>query len=210
MAAFKRNGGSFAPEYASISNQAFSLPKRNDSRLQQIINYLNDDRCIPTKLIDFLVRSGRLYADNRANAVFLLLGKEKKVVGAELRGTTHSKWHGMAPGSKKDLGCFFVKKSNTKKAVLCESAIDAISYFALNPNCLALSTSGANPNPAWLPLLIEKGFDIYCGFDSDDTGDLFSDRMIYFYPTVKRLRPGKHDWNEDLRLKSASRLLSIS
>jgi len=64
----------------SISNQAFSLPKRNDSRLQQIIKYLRDDRCIPTSLIDFLVRSGKLYADNRANAVFLLLGKEKKVV----------------------------------------------------------------------------------------------------------------------------------
>ncbi|MBA7662833.1 hypothetical protein ES703_70866 [subsurface metagenome] len=188
-----------------VSNQTFSLPKRNDSRLQQIIKYLRDDRCIPTRLIDFLVRSGKLYADNRANAVFLLLGKEKKVVGAEIRGTTHSKWHGMAPGSRKDLGCFFMKRSHTKKAVLCESAIDAISYFALNPNCLALSTSGVNLNPAWLPLLNEKGFDIYCGFDSDDTGDLFSNRMIYLYPTVKRLRPGKHDWNEDLRLKSALR-----
>ena len=194
----------------SIANQAFSLPERNDSRLQQIINYLRNDRCIPTRLIDFLVRSGKLYADNRGNVVFLLLGKEKKVVGAELRGTTHSKWHGMAPGSRKDLGCFFVKRSNTKKAVLCESAIDAISYLALNPNWLALSTSGANPNPVWLPLLIEKGFDIYCGFDSDETGNLSSDRMIYLYPTVNRLRPGKHDWNEDLRLISAPRLLSIS
>ncbi|MBA7547181.1 hypothetical protein ES705_39587 [subsurface metagenome] len=195
---------------ASISNQAFSLPKRNDSRLQQIIKYLRDDRCIPTRLIDFLIRSGKLYADDRANAVFLLLGKEKKVVGAEIRGTTHSKWHGMAPGSRKDLGCFFVKRSNTKKAVLCESAIDAISYLALNPNWLALSTSGANPNPAWLQLLIEKGFDIYCGFDSDETGDLSSNRMIYLYPSVKRLRPAEHDWNEDLRLISAPRLLSIS
>ena len=115
----------------------------------------------------------------------------------------------MAPGSRKDLGCFFVKRSNTKKAVLCEFAIDAISYFALQPNCLALSTSGVNPNPAWLPLLIEKGFDIYCGFDSDDTGNLFSNRMIYLYPTVKRLRPVKNDWNEDRRLKSAPYLLSI-
>ena len=186
---------------ASISNKAFSLPKRNDSRLQQIIKYLKDDRCIPARLIDFLVRSGNLYADYRANAVFLLLGKGKKVVGAELRGTTHLKWHGMAPGSRKDSGCFFIKRSNTNKAVLCESAIDAISYFALNPNCLVISTSGVNPNPAWLPLLIEKGFDIYCGFDSDDTGDSFANRMINLYPTVKRLRPDKHDWNEHLRLK---------
>ena len=74
-----------------VSNQVFSLPKRNDSRLQQIINYLRDDRCIPTRLIDSLICSGKLYADNRANAVFLLLGKEKKIMGAELRGTTESK-----------------------------------------------------------------------------------------------------------------------
>ena len=101
---------------ASISNQAFSLPKRNDSRLQQIIKYLRDDRCIPTRLIDFLIRSGKLYADDRANAVFLLLGKEKKVVGAEIRGTTHSKWHGMAPGSRKRPGVFLREKIQHKES----------------------------------------------------------------------------------------------
>ena len=154
------------------------------------------------KLIDFLISCGKLYADNRANAVFLLLGKEKRVVGAELRGTTDSKWHGMVPGSRKDLGCFFVKRSNTKKAVLCESAIDAISYFALHPDCMALSTSGANPNPAWISILIKKRFDIYCGFDSDETGDSLANRMILLYPAVKRLRPNKHDWNEVLLSKS--------
>ena len=186
----------------SISKQAFTLPRRDDTRLQLITNYLRDDRCIPAGLIDFLVRSGKLYANNRANAVFLLLGKEKIAVGAELRGTTHSKWHGMSPGSRKDLGFFYVKSSNTMKAVLCESAIDAISYFSLHPNCMALSTSGVNPNPAWLPILIEKGFDIYCGFDSDEIGDSLANKMIHLYPTVKRLRPGKHDWNEVLQTKS--------
>lgn len=190
-------------ESASISKPAFALPKRDDAKLPWITKYLRDDRCIPTTLIDFLLRSGKLYADNRVNAVFLLLGKEKRAVGAELRGTTHSKWHGMAPGARKDLGCFYVKSCNTKKAVLCESAIDAISYFALHPDCLALSTSGVNPNPAWLSPLIEKGFDIYCGFDSDDTGDSLANRMIHHYPTVKRLRPGKHDWNEVLQSTSA-------
>jgi len=186
----------------SILKQSFTLPKRDDSRLPQIINYLRDVRCIPEELIDFLISCAKLYADNRANAVFLLLGREKRVVGAELRGTTDSKWHGMAPGSRKDMGCFFVKRSNTKKAVLCESAIDAISYFALHPNCIALSTSGANPDPTWLSILIKKRFDISCGFDSDKTGDSTANRMIHLYPAVKRLRPNKHDWNEVLRSKS--------
>ena len=148
-----------------------------------------------------LIRSGKLYADNRGNAVFLLLGKEKKVVGAELRGTTHSRWHGMASGSKKGLGAFYVKNRNTDKIVLCESAIDALSYFALQPGCMVVSTSGANPDPAWLPLFMAKDFEIYCGFDNDEAGERAANKMIYLYPAVKRLRPTKHDWNEVLRAK---------
>ncbi len=62
---------------------------------------------------------------------------------------------------------------------------------------------GANPNPAWLSSLIEKGFDIYCGFDSDDTVDSLANSMISLHPTVKRMRPTKHDWNEELQSKSA-------
>ena len=186
----------------SPSLQTLSLPQRDDVRLDQIIHYLRHNRCIPVEVIEMLVRSGRLYADRRANAVFLLLGKEKRVVGAELRGTTPAKWHGMAPGSRKDLGCFHITNSSTNEVVLCESAIDAISCFVLQPNCMTLSTSGAHPNPVWLSILIEKGFDIYCGFDSDETGDSLANRMIHLYPMVKRIRPTNHDWNEDLRYKS--------
>ena len=78
-------------------------------------------------LLSHFLNSSKLYADNRGNAVFLLPGKEKKVVGAELRGTNDLRWHGMAPGSRKDLGCFYVKTPNTNKIVICKSAIDAIS-----------------------------------------------------------------------------------
>ena len=202
---FPRYGTQLSEETISTSPQTLSLPQRDDARLRQITHYLRDDRSIPPEMIDKLVGSGKLYADHRANAVFLLLGKEKRVVGAELRGTTPAKWHGMAPGSRKDLGCFHIAKSNTRKVVLCESAIDAVSCLVLQPNCMALSTSGANPNPAWLSILIEKGFDIYCGFDSDETGDSLAGQMIHLYPTVKRLRPTTHDWNEDLRYQSVLR-----
>lgn len=177
----------------------FRLPRKDGNRLPQIIEYLKYERCIPIGLINALIGSSKLYADDRGNAVFLLLGKEKKVVGAELRGTTHLHWHGMAPGSRKDLGAFYVKSPNPKKIVICESAIDTISYFALAPDCIAFSTSGANSNPLWLFQLISKGFEIYCGFDSDATGDRLANKMIELYPSVKRLRPDKHDWNDVLK-----------
>ena len=198
----------FSPYTPLISNNpkaaqkcALRLPKRDDHKLPRITNYLSYDRFVPAKLINSLINSGKLYSDRRANAVFLLLGKEKRIVGAELRGTSKKRWIAMAPGSRKELGCFYVKGTNTKKMVLCESAIDALSCFALNPDVTTLSTSGVTANPAWLNTFINKGFDIYCGFDADETGDAFADKMISLYPTVKRLRPIKHDWNDVLKSK---------
>ncbi len=47
-------------------------------------------------------------------------------------------------------------------------------------------------------ILIDKGYEIFCGFDNDETGDILANKMIRFSPTVKRLRPTKHDWNEIL------------
>lgn len=183
----------------SFSKPVFTLPKRDDNQLPRVRKYLIHDRRIPPTLIHSLIQSGKIYSDNRGNAVFLLLGEKKRVVGAEMRGTTNKIWHSMAPGSRKDQGCFYVKNANINKVVICESAIDAISFFALHSDCLVLSTSGVNPDPAWLPSLINKGFRIYCGFDADKTGDAFADKMINLYPTLKRMRPPKHDWNEVLK-----------
>lgn len=174
------------------------LPDRCDSKWPHVNNYLVNKRHLPKDLIDFLLKSHRLYADKMGNAVFLLLGKKKKIIGAELRGTGKHKWRGMAPGSRKDLGYFSIKCANSKVVVICESAIDAVSYFAMNRKCIAVSTSGVNSNPGWLSHAIEKGYQIYCGFDSDETGDLYADKMINQFPAVKRLRPLAHDWNDVL------------
>ena len=175
------------------------LPPRDPGRLPAVKRYLTYERAIPSSSVQGLVESGRLYADNRCNAVFLLLGKENKPVGAELRGITTARWRGMAPGSQKDLGYFSFSASDAKTVILCESAIDAISCLELHPHCLCISTSGARPNPRWLPALIHQGFEIYCGFDSDSTGETMACNMIALHPSIKRLRPDQHDWNDVLR-----------
>jgi Protein of unknown function (DUF3991)/Toprim-like len=175
------------------------LPRQDPSELPAVKRYLIHERAIPASLIHTLIESGSLYADNRANAVFLLLGKENSPVAAELRGTTPTRWRGMAPGSQKDLGYFFVPAPHATTVVLCESAIDAISCFVLHPRCLCISTSGARPNPLWLPGLISQGYEIYCGFDTDRTAEEIAGAMIALHPSVKRLRPSQHDWNDLLK-----------
>jgi hypothetical protein len=184
----------------SDSALEFLLPPQDPGKLPAVKRYLTEERCIDPFLIQCLIDSGRLYADNRANAVFLLLGKEDKPVGAELRGTQTARWRGMAPGSKKDLGYFSAPAPDARAAILCESAIDALSCLELHPSCLCVSTSGARPNPRWLPWLITEGFEIYCGFDSDSSGETMANNMIALFPGVKRLRPSHHDWNDTLGL----------
>ena len=174
------------------------LPPRDHRALTRVRRYLCHTRGLPADLITALIQSGRLYADNRSNAVFLLLGKEGRPVGAELRGTSPQRpWRGMAPGSRKDAGYFAVPAPHATAVVLCESAIDAISCAALHPYFYCISTAGARSNPSWLRRIVWSG-EVYCAFDADRAGDLMANDMITRYPTVARLRPPLHDWNDVL------------
>jgi hypothetical protein len=176
------------------------IPPPDAAQLGHVLRYLREQRRLPSRLLNPLVEGGLLYADARANAVFLLRGREHRAVGAELRGTRGGFWRGMAPGSRKDLGYFCVGPPDAPEAVLCESAIDAISCAAIFPGHRCLSTAGARPNPTWLPPLLAQGRCLYCGYDADPTGDAMAQEMIALYPLIQRLRPSQHDWNDVLRL----------
>jgi hypothetical protein len=174
------------------------LPTRDDQKLLAVERYLVRQRALPATLVTALIKSDDLYADARSNAVFVLRGKDQQPVGAELRGTGPSRWRGMAPGSRRDLGCFRVTPAPPTSIVLCESAIDALSCYLLFPGCYAISTSGARANPRWLSPLLELGLPVYCGFDADPTGDQQAQLMMRLYSAVLRLRPDHHDWNDVL------------
>ena len=67
--------------------------------------------------------------------------------------------------------------------------------------CLAPTGALGRPNPRWLALLIRHGYEIYCGFDADSTGENMATEMIALYPSVKRFRPIHRDWNDVLMSK---------
>jgi len=186
------------PPTQSPPRPELAIPAPDPDKLWRVKGYLMHHRRLPAALLDPLIQSGVLYADARANAVFVLLGKENTPVGAELRGTTDRRWRGMAPGSRKDLGFFSIPTVGPQASlpiILCESAIDAISCFALYPDHHCISASGARPNPEWLASLAAQNPQIYCGFDADPIGENAADAMISLYPTIKRRPPNHHDWN---------------
>jgi hypothetical protein len=195
----------------SPAPRALTLPSPATHHWPRVERYLVEQRQLPHSLLTPLVQAGIIYADARANAVFLLGDTPATAVGAELRGTclrqgfggqaTSASWRGMAPGSRKDHGCFSVSTASADAIVLCESAIDALSCHLLHPTFRCLSTSGARPNPAWLSVLLPSGLPILCGFDADPTGDAMARRMIQLHPSITRLRPPAKDWNDTLRLQ---------
>jgi hypothetical protein len=88
----------------TLSNGSLCLPARDDSKLDQVCRYLQDERQLPVYHLEPLLESGSLYADSRGNAVFLLFGSQQRTVGAELRGTGPRVWRGMARGTQKIVG----------------------------------------------------------------------------------------------------------
>jgi hypothetical protein len=182
-----------------LAKGPLQLPAPDPQKLWRVQDYLARQRRLPPALTDPLIHSGRIYADAKANAVFLLLDQQGHPVGAELRGTTARPWRGMAPGSQKDLGYFAIGPADTASVIICESAIDAFSCFALHPQKRCLSTAGARPNPTWLAPLLQQGLEIYCGYDADATGDAMAQTMQLHHPQVRRLRPAKKDWNDVLK-----------
>jgi hypothetical protein len=180
---------------------AFQPPTACERNLPLVIHYLESERRLPEEVLAPLVRERQIYADTRANAVFLLRGRSGKAVGAELRGTGTIQWRGMAPGSRKAEGYFAAGPANAQRIILCESAIDALSAHALHPDAQAISTAGATPHPAWLPDHLATGIPVACGFDADPAGDQAAQAMIIRHPAITRLRPSLHDWNDVLRAR---------
>ncbi len=175
------------------------LPIRSHDHWNRVQQYLTRCRLLEPEVLGTLQESGWLYADSRANAVFLLIaGNTSQPVGAELRGIGPYRWRGMAPGSRKNAGYFWVGPRTSRTIVLCESAIDAISCFQIHPDYICISTSGVRANPAWLGELLSHGYRIYCGFDSDEPGEIAAHEMIARNPAVQRLLPPAHDWNDAL------------
>ncbi len=189
---------------AAKAHGQLRLPVAHLATLARVRRYLTEQRGLAADILQPLIAAGKVYADQRGNAVFLMVaGKANRSIGAELCGTGPRAWRGLAPGTCKDDGYFWIGAAGSEKIVLCESAIDAISCFQLHsahPHwaCICISTADVRPDPPWLRPLLARGYDIYCGFDDDKPGNTAAHKMIALHPAVLRLRPPAHDWNDAL------------
>ncbi len=169
----------------------------------RVRDYLVRDRGLDPDLLAWCHDRHMVWADGRANAVCVTRDAKGEPAGAELHGTCPDHpFRGLARGSKKALGGFWLARRGEGPALLTESAIDTLSVFTLPelaPIRHVISTAGTTPRlPQWIKELGVAA--IWCGFDADAAGDHAAARLMECDPRIQRLRPtGGKDWNEKLQ-----------
>jgi len=195
----------------------FMQPQADEDRWPQVRAYLVEQRGIPRGLVDELHERDTIYADGRANAVFLRTDAEGQAVGASLRGTLPgSEFQGLAYGSRRDEGHFSFTIGTPERYAapqyhITESPIDALSRAALIQRAgergeyVFLSNDGHGDLPKrQIDEGLARGALVHCGFDNDAGGNKLWQQVKEAYPraeAIVRERPpaGAKDWNDALR-----------
>jgi len=220
VAAAAQHGARQGQEIAERGERApFMQPQADEDRWPQVRAYLVEGRGIPRGMIDELHERRTLYADHRANAVFLRTDEDGQAVGASLRGTLPgSEFQGLAYGTRRDEGHFSYSltvgapdRYAAPQYHVVESPIDALSRAALIQRAgergeyVFLSNDGHGDLPK---RQIEEGLArqalVHCGFDNDAGGAKLWAQVKEAYPreeAIVRERPpsGSKDWNDALR-----------
>jgi hypothetical protein len=127
------------------SNSVTSAPPVSVVKnIHKVRDYLVNIRKIDPVVIDHLITSGRLYADQRNNCCFVY-GNLKKIEGVEQRGTVPGRKYNRFMGEKNVTFKAPQYSSEIKKIVVVESAIEALSYNELyrDSGYLVVSITGS-------------------------------------------------------------------
>lgn len=177
------------------------------ARWPAVRQHLARNRGLDTDILDQCAQQLILGADRRANAVFITRDADNNPVGAELLGTNRNRpFRGMAPGSRKARGGFWIaRRTPPRSGLIVESAVDALSAYqlaAMQDTDIFLSTAGLAPDmPPWI--LAFQLSEIACGYDADPPGEQAAERLLRQIPALQRKRPdGTKDWNDLLRARN--------
>jgi hypothetical protein len=212
--------------------QLFQPPVPDESKWQEVRQYLVDKRGLPAQMVDDLHSSGKVYAagvdpeileqlrkkdyslpQRITNAVFLRRNEAGEATGASLRGVSdNSSFKGLATGSRRNDGWFSLTQGEgqLERIVLVESSIDALSAAALAKNkkskTMFIATDGTGDIPATsLQQHQAAGVQIIVAHDADRAGEEMAWKVASEIPAVIRATPTRgKDWNEQLLGKDKS------
>lgn len=182
------------------------------SRYKRLYAYLIKTRKIGKQTVDFFVKKGELYENDKGGMVFVGKDKEGTAKYAMIRGTSENKpFKAEAKNSDKSFG-FKVANPRNNKLVVFESAIDLMSYmtlkaklddrYMLNPENL-VSLGGVGDKA--LKRMLEENKHIKSiefALDNDEAGENAKERFVCEYEkafVLSRLIFRGKDVNEHLK-----------
>lgn len=193
-----------------LKPQDLTAMRKNWEKAQPIIKthpYLEYERHIPRHVLTDPIFQGRIRIDQRKNALFPHF-KENKLSGFEVKNRS---WTGFSPGGSKGLA-YSRRRPGDCELILCETAVDMLSYAALyGTNHKVFVSTAGYMSPAQLQELrrvvntLPEHSKIILAFDRDPGGwklatkvktalEDCSHEIIEHYP--ERLGD---DWNDELR-----------
>lgn len=210
------------PEQKGVETKKEQPPERiilpeHGENMHRVFAYLTKSRYIEPEIVQDFVRNEWLYQDQRGNCVFVS-SENSTPVFACIRGTnTYKRFMGDVRGC--DYGKGFFIDHNSKRVVISESVIDAMSVMS------AMKQNGIDyRNYDYLPLAGATKHDavryqirqhdvkqIYLALDNDPAGleniRLIRDMVSEEFPDVEILEcvPDSKDWNQDLQESFLSR-----
>lgn len=186
------------------------LPQKA-TQFRRLYAYLIKTRKIGKQTVDFFVKRGELYENDKGGMVFIGKAKDGSVKYAMIRGTAENKpFKAEAKNSDKSFG-FKVANPRSNKLVVFESAIDLMSYmtlkqeaeegYILNPDNL-LSLGGVGEKA--LHRMLDENLHIKSiefALDNDEAGEAARNKFVNKYESnfmLSRLIFRGKDVNEHL------------
>lgn len=182
-------------EMAAAPKLPFSPPAPEPKHWPRVRDYLTKVRCISFDVVEWLNKTGKVYADQFANAVFLL----SKAKGVELRGTSEKPFHGIR--GEKSLFSIKARNADDKRIAVVESAIEAISLYDLATFGGKIVSTSGNSSKLMAQQASEwraEGWTVVGAQNNDKAGDAQAKALGL---PMERLRSTGKDWNDDLRAK---------
>lgn len=176
--------------------ETYKRPESVSGAYKRAFAYLTVTRKIPREIVTELISKKLLSEDVQHNCVFTSESNNY----AELVGTLSDiRFKGIAEGSDSD-GYWLMGNVDAETVYICESAIDAISLFAIQKAIsderakTAAFVSIGGLKPAAVRRLQERFGTCVLAVDRDEAGNIFSAG----FPELRRIKPKSKDWNEDL------------
>ena len=172
----------------------------------RVRRYLTEVRRLPPAVVDWAAKLGLLHSDARANAVFVLHGRE----GCFRRGSYDPTDKPAFRQTQRPAGSrlpYVVPGRPGADVWICEAAIDALSIKAVYPGAHVIATGG-NTDPAKLRELVAErlsgGGRLVLGHDADEAGQAQAAKVAKVLggsPIRAQVPGGAEDWNAALQAR---------